>query len=515
MIETSIKRPESRLHTGLPHWFTPAAISAFGVLLITVIALFTKPYIGMADNGDYFRVAYSNGLYFLGPDYDSHYFDHFIKHYGILQYYNENGTTMMSSQSLFIRIAMTVNQLLYSGEVFDIRFQGAIFTVLYVAAVYLLVEAITWKLTRRQGLIVAALAVFIFGDTGYTAYFNSFYSESIVLIMMMLVFASWLLIYRRRYNDYVMLAVFAVSGILLTTSKQQNAPVGIVLAVLGAALLFARRDKPFRVLTAGALALLAAAGIATYVLIPKEFVNINQYHAMTRGVLKESSDPEAALKSFGIDKQYAILRETIYYEQYGPVDVDSRILEEDFYSKYGFGSILRYYVTHPDQLTSILNVAAKDAFSIRPNAMGNYEPTAGKPDGAHTGFFTLYSLLKRTLAPKTFGFIVLWAVVILGLHAPSFLQAVKARNARDMQRMALLLAAILIGLSGIFVSIIGAGDADLAKHEFLFTLAFDLVSFMTAGQLIGRTVSFRMKAKPAPQVFKTPEVAESQKGMSA
>ncbi|MNY79045.1 hypothetical protein D3C86_2195160 [compost metagenome] len=41
-------------------------------------------------------------------------------------------------------------------------------------------------------------------------------------------------------------------------------------------------------------------------------------------------------------------------------------------------------------------------------------------------------------------------------------------------------------MSGILVSIVGAGDADLAKHEFLFTLVFDLVSFLTFADLLAK-----------------------------
>ncbi|QSF44938.1 glycan biosynthesis hexose transferase WsfD [Paenibacillus tianjinensis] len=490
---------------------SPAFIAAFGVLMITVVALFTAPYIGMADNGDFFRNIYSNGLYFSKPGYDSQYFGYFVKHFGIYQYYNENGATLDSSQSLFIKLAIGLNKLLFSSTVFDIRFQAAVYTILYVAAIYLLVEAITCRMTRKQGMIVAVLAVFVFGDTGYTAYFNSFYSESLVLIMMLFIFAAWLLLYRKRYNDYFLLVLFVISGLILTTSKQQNAPVGIILSVLGISLLWVRRDRIFRSLTVVSLILLLAAGIGTYLNISKEFVNINQYHAMTRGVLQDSANPETSLESFGIYGQYAILKSNIYYEQYGTVDVNSPLLEKDFYSKYGFVSILKYYVRNPSQLSSMLNVAARSAFSIKPAAMGNYEESAGKAFRAQSHFFTLYSLLKGILAPKTFGFILLWMVLVIGLYMPSFVKALKARDPRGMQRMMLIVASMAIGLSGILVSIIGAGDADISKHEFLFTLAFDLVSLLAVSGVVGRRVS-GSREPAADRAGKIPNVQE---GVSA
>ncbi|WP_201305304.1 glycan biosynthesis hexose transferase WsfD [Paenibacillus puerhi] len=465
---------------------SPAAAAAAGVLLITIVALFTPPFLGMADNGDYFRILYGNGLYFKPPDYNDQYLGYFVREYGIFQFFNENGAPLFSSQSLFIHLALLLNKLFYSSAVFDIRFQAAVYTVLYTMAVYLLVEAVTWKLPRKLGYPIAGLAVFIFADTGYTAFFNSFYSESVVMIMAMLVVASGMLLYRKRYNDYVLLAVLAVSAVLLTTSKQQNAPVGLIIAMAGVILVFVRRERAYRMLVSCALIGLFAVGVGTYALIPKEFVNINKYHAMTRGVLMNSHDPEATLKSFGIDRQFAILNGSIYYLPYTAVDVDSELLEKEFYSRYGFGSILAYYLTHPDQAGKMLDLAARSGFTIRPPAMGNYEQAAGKPFGAQTVFFSGYSLLKDALAPKTFGFVVIWTLVVLGLYAPSFVAAVRARRVRATIRLPLMAMMILVGLSGILVSIIGAGDADLSKHEFLFTACFDLVSFLTAADFFGR-----------------------------
>lgn len=293
----------------------------------------------------------------------------------------------------------------------------------------------------------------------------------------------------KRFNDYAMLALFVISTLILTTSKQQNAPVGMIIAVLACSLLWIRRDKIFRILTMASLALMLFAGVFTYLNISNEFVNINQFHAMTRGVLKESPDPEAALKALGMDEQFAILKNSIHYEKYVTIDVNSPLLEENFYSRYGFVSILKYYLTNPDQLNSILNVAAQSAFSIKPAAMGNFEHSVGKEFRAQSHFFTGYSQLKQTLAPRTFGFIFLWMVLVIGLYMPSFVKAINSRDFRGMQRMVLIVASIGIGLSGIFVSIIGAGDADISKHEFLFTLSFDLVTFLTLSSVIGRRVS--------------------------
>ena len=473
--------------TMFSRYVSPSLLAALMVSIITVIALFVPPYIGMADNGDYFRILYSNGLYFNAPDYDSLYLGYFNKQFGIFQYFNENGATLFSSQSLLIRLCIWINQW-FNPQVFDIRVQAALLTLLYAVAVYLMVEALTWKMAPKYGYIVAVLAVFLFADSAYTAFFNSFFSESMVWISLLYIFASGLLLFRKRYSDYTMMAIFLANGLLLTTSKQQNAPVGIIMAVMGIVFIYVRKQRSYRALVASSLALLLLAGVATYALIPKEFVNINKYHAMTRGVLMQSENPEATLKSFGIDRQYAILNESIYYEPYTTVDVNSPILEDEFYKHYGFVSILGYYMSNPQQAVKMLDLAAKNAFTIRPPAMGNYEKSVGKPFGEQTKFFSGYSELKRALAPKTFGFIVIWMLVITGIYAPHFIAAIKARHVRSMVRLPLILMLMFMGLSGIFVSIIGAGDADLSKHEFLFTAAFDLVTLTAVSDAICRNL---------------------------
>ncbi|MDR6549600.1 hypothetical protein [Paenibacillus qinlingensis] len=463
---------------------SPASFAAISVLLITVIALFTPPYIGMADNGDYARIL--NGLYVNDPTYTSQYFGYFIKTFGIFQYYNENSASIFSTQTFFMKAAILINQLLYREDMFDIRFQAGMYVMLYIGAIYLLVEALTWKMSKKLGYLMAALVIFMLGDTGYTAYFSSFYGESVVLIMTVYMVAFGVLLYRKRYNDYLMIILFVLSAMILTASKQQNAPVGMIAAPIGIFFIYLRKNALYRVVTSVLLIALLGVGVGTYVLIPKEFVNINKYHAMTRGVLMGAENPENTLKGFDIDKQYAILNETEYFDAYTTVNVESEILQKQFYSKYGFVSILTYYMMHPNQAGQMLNLAARDGFSIRPKAMGNYERSVGKPFGAQTVFFSGYSLLKSAVAPKTFGFVFLWILTILGLYLPSFISAIRSRLWRNAIRLPLILMLIGIGLSGIFVSIIGAGDADLAKHEFLFTLIFDLVSLITVVDLFAK-----------------------------
>ncbi|MNC50376.1 hypothetical protein D3C75_996140 [compost metagenome] len=78
---------------------------------------------------------------------------------------------------------------------------------------------------------------------------------------------------------------------------------------------------------------------------------------------------------------------------------------------------------------------------------------------------------------------------------------------RYIQKLALVIAGMGVGLSGIMVSIIGAGDADLAKHEFLFTLGFDLVSVLFIADLMGGELGYRETPDHPAGVQKQPGTA--------
>lgn len=93
------------------HYLTPQIFAVICVFIITLIALFVPPYIGMADNGDFFRIFSSNGLFVNNTNYDALQFGHFVKEFGIYQYFNENQVAIYSSQSIFIQMALLLNKL--------------------------------------------------------------------------------------------------------------------------------------------------------------------------------------------------------------------------------------------------------------------------------------------------------------------------------------------------------------------------------------------------------------------
>ncbi|HRX57201.1 MAG TPA: hypothetical protein P5075_00365 [Eubacteriales bacterium] len=457
--------------TGKLHKIVPA-LTVLAALAIIVMVLFLPPYIGMEDNGDFQRVTYAQGLYDLPENSELLYNGYYIKDYGIMQYFNEYGTSVYSSQFLFIHPAIWLDKLFTGNdEVFDLRYLAAVLTVYFMVVLYFFVDCLTDRLTLVGALLIGAIVVFVFLDTGYTAYFSSFYAEPVAFISLLACLTSVLLYIDGRYNPFVLLAAFLVNGMVLTFSKQQFAPIGVLLGIMIFLFFKKERGRVFKTMIFVFSAALIATGALTYLLISESFTNINMYHAMTRGVIMTSEDPAETLETFDIDTQYELLDGTIYFDKYPEIDPEDQLLIDDFYSHYNVVSIIKYYAENPNSFFDMLKLAAKSAYRNRPS-MGNYEASAGYPADATTSTFSLYSDLKLSYTPKTLGFIVIWTALMLALLY------------KKPRKLLAVLGLITIGFSQIVVSIIGAGDADLAKHIFLYNVAFDMVSVVVLANVI-------------------------------
>jgi hypothetical protein len=455
-----------KLHKCVP------ALTVLAAVIVIVAVLFLPPYIGMEDNGDFQRVTYAQGLYDLPENSELLYNGYYIKDYGVMEYFNEYGTSVYSSQFLLIHPAIWLDRLLSGNDgVFDLRCLAAVLSVYFMVVLYFFMDYLTNRLTLVGALLVGAVVIFVFLDTGYTAYFSSFYAEPVAFISLLACITSLLLFIDRRYNATVLLVVFLVNGMVLTFSKQQFAPIGLLLGVM--IFLFYRKGsgKIFRSMIVVFAAALIATGTLTYLLISESFTNINLYHSMTRGVMMTSEDPAQTLEAFDIDSQYELLDGTIYFDKYPEIDPENELLIDNFYSHYNVLSVMKYYAENPNSFFEMLKLAAKSAYRNRPS-MGNYEASAGYPPDTVTDTFALYSRLKLAYTPKTLGFIVLWAGVMLALLY------------KKPRKLLMVLGLIAIGLSQIVVSVVGAGDADLAKHIFLYNVAFDLVNVIMFANVV-------------------------------
>lgn len=466
----------TRIATKFKQYFSPALVAVILAAVISGILLFVTPIHGLADNGDFYRAMLSNGIYRL-PSPHNQYLNYVITKFGILQYFNENNVAVFSSQTLFIKLALGLNRIFYSRTIFDIRFLGAVYYVFYLGAIYLLTKSLVFPYKKVRSYIVALLVVFMFADSSFTLYFNSFFAEPGMFIAVLYAFGALTAIARKCYRkNWPMTVVYFVSTIILITNKQQNAPLALSFLVATIGLFFLPQFKARKLLVGLGMLFLLISGGVTYALINKEFSEVNQYQAFTHGILMETGDPSKKIAKGGISQQFALMRANDYYPKtYAAVKPSNKMIAKHLTRRVGLAWVVRYYATNLNQFGLLLDVAAKDIMVTQVKAVGDFVKTSGAKPGAQVTYFTGFSALMGAFFPGKFAFICLLAVAFVTVYAVSFYLDLKAGKTAGVIRFFLVVGLMTIAVFVPIISIIGDGDADLAKHLFLVPICLDLV----------------------------------------
>lgn len=463
------------------------AILAFiSVISICSITLFLRPIIGMGDNGDFFRVISQSNIYYLQHDKNYEYFGYFNKDYGIYKYNNDNEKMIVSTQIPLIKIAVFLDKLITKSYTFDIRILAFLYVIIYAFSAYFLVKVLTEDINLNKfKLLITILFIFIFCDTGYIAYFNSFFGEAVDLSFFL--FSLGILLYMYKFEKYTILnlILFFTSSLIFIGSKQQIAPVGILVALVLFRLFICCKKRVFRYTALCLAAVIIVSSLYFYRSLSSEFNYINSYDTITRGVLLYENNPDDILKQLGINPQYSILQNTTPYSSTTPViNFDDEKLKKELYSKYSFLSILGFYLIHPKVFLKMINYGFVNGYSIRPKVIGNYEKREGKPFGQQSHFFSLWSSIKEKLFPHNFFLTVVAFAIYFRFAVERYLIFRREKNINAQLSEEVLLYVFLVGISQIFISIIGEGDVDLAKHEFMFNVTFDIMLLYSACMII-------------------------------
>ncbi|MBN1048858.1 hypothetical protein [Clostridium botulinum] len=452
-------------------------IAFFLVLIIGSLTLFIHPIIGMADNGDFYRVMNKSGAYHLNKNSNEIFLGYFIKDYGIYKYNNDYANLLISTQSIFVKLAIFFDRIFTKDYVLDIRFMSVMFLIIEAMGVYFFIKALINKLdSSKYKLIITLVTILIFCDTGYLAYYNSFYGESVNICCFLM--SIGLLIYMIEFDKFTWynLIAFGISSFLFFGAKQQLAPVGILIAFIFIIIGIYMTNKRFTKMLAYILAVIfIVSSIVFYKSITGDFKYINIYHSMNRGILLNEDDPDSILEDFNISTQYSLLQETDFFEEIKLLDPYEEELIDDYYEKFSLGRILDYYITHPKAFIKVLKISFKNGYSIRPKVIGNYEQSEHKEFGAKSYFFATWSTFKEKFIPKNMLFTVSTIVIYLYLSTSRFLKAIKNNNKKIQFKEITYFYVFLVGISQIIISVIGAGDADLSKHVFMYNMAFDLI----------------------------------------
>lgn len=470
----------------------PLIVAVLAVLVMG-IPLLAAPVLGYGDNGEFALPMQSISTYKLDRYEADQYNSYFANQYGEYLYYNETAASYPSSHYVFLLAAKALDSLFTpAGDgLFDIRFYAALLIVHAGVTLYLLADYMQYRFASWAERIAAGIAcLFIFADAAYFLYFNSFYPDGLVYVSFLGALGCLLLLTQRRYSPVVLLSGFALNVLIVTGSKANNTPLGFVLGIVCIVLSFSHlwatkaehpsyQRKTFvrgLLIAAGTTAI--AASVAFQLVLPPSTDYVTKYHAMTRGVLMTSENPEQRLELQNIDGQFALLDGTSTYDRYPPVDLENVRLQSEFLDRYTLVSIASYYAENPGRLLSVINEGAQDMYRIRPGVVGNYRREAGQAPGAQSAFASLNSLMKQSVFPHTVGFLLLWALaaILLGI--------------KDKPRTIILSGVVVIALLQFVMPIILGGNTLFARYMVVFNLAFDLVNYIGLATALAYGIRF-------------------------
>jgi len=481
-----IKRNITKLNHNRDGKYSAEAV-AFGAslisLLLLIMILFVPPVLGMSDDGSFSRVMNPAGIYHREDSNENLYFNYYVKDYLSLAA-EESSLPNVTGQGILVLMAKWLDWFFTRDNIFDLRFLALLYTFLYFPAVFLLIkQAVKRAVTFTESIVIGLMGIFIFADVSYITYFSSFYTEPLVFISLLFCTGAALALQQEKQNlAYV--ALYSIFGVILTTIEVKYAVVGLILGILGVKFIILNKELIWKICSFTAVLALFLSSMFSLRYAPASFNESSKYHAMTRGVLLQSVDPEETLTEFGIDSSYSILTDTNSNDEYPLLNPDNKDLKEGFYDNYSSPEIAYYYLKHPGSLTAMLDISVKAAFNIRRDFSGNYEKSAGMPKMAKSIFWSFWSRFKAESIPKTIGFLVVLLAAVILLFRQKTTSLVKEYNPRGAIPLETMLAIFFIGISNAVITIVNSGDAELAKHLFLFSVSLDILIYFAFAQLL-------------------------------
>jgi len=437
----------------------PLAKVRAGIVAVAAVVLscqlFLPPIVGLADQGDFTRIVGRFGfraedksvLYgFLTrkyvPDWNARY-----------RVYEQ-----FSSEYIFVEAAVLLNKVVSRDGNLDITVLGFVHMLAFLCAFYYLLLA-------TLSPLIWLLALLALTDVGYAAYWNSFYAEPATCIFFLLLLAESIAICRGPEASRLQTIRWVVWAILFVLAKPQNAPLGILLALLVFRLrTWSKSPAAISIAIASSLLIVAAA---TFIWKTSPVPNMwsSVYDQVFMTILPESKNPARDAQALGLTPDW------LKYSGTGAWTPGTALSNAVFSGVIGktinHGTIARFYLLRPARIWRHAKRMLPVAFSLRPEWCGNFERSAGLPPMAKSKAFSLWSAFHESVLTAC-GKVILIALLLSPVISIAVCLRLPARR-RVIEFLGVLGICCLLS----FVIAI-CGDAwDNVKHLFLFNLLFD------------------------------------------
>jgi hypothetical protein len=448
-------------------------------LAVVIYQLFLPPVIGIADNGDFPRLRYPNGLSKLPSEDQDQRFNYIYSKFAIVPEPNVGIYYFHTSSHLFVGAARWLNVLFVSREVFDIRVLAALYLICFLLGIYLIL-IFSRRFAFHWRCLLAAALFGIFTDTAYTAYFNSFYSEPTGLTALIVIVGCSLLLMTGRSGIPALAGYFAATG-LLVTAKPMYVPFAVLLVPYG---LYLTRfvSLKYRYIWAGVASVVLLLLAAGYQAVTPEWLRMKaSYIAVFEVLLPDSPNPDSDLLALNLKPEWKQYIGTSPYDADGPVETDTAF-RSDFTNRVRTLTIPRFLLTRPWQLYRVASSIAPQLVETLPDYAGYYEQSSGKPPRSKP--FAPWSSIRARIFPASLWLVMLYFVSGVVAFGWSF-----RKSANEFGRGILLLYTLLVGIAAIIflVPIVTMASID-TRYSITFVSAFDLCLVIAGGLLLQATM---------------------------
>ena len=462
------------------------------IFAFCLVLLLKEPFVGIADNSDYYRVIQPLGFQ---PEISNRYF-YAYNYYtvndvssvdikgslsNIISPKVENDNEYFSTQFIFIKISMIINYLLKiilgkSPEIFNIKILGILYAGIYSYGLCLFLTNISFKY-KYINFLFSIISMVILCDMGYLLYFNSFFGEATIIASLMMILGSLTAFIKTesKMKSIYYISLFYIFALALTGAKVANTPIGILIGIFSLALFIVKKDRLNRAVILICSLLIIYFSIFYYMKTPRWMSQVNNYHSIFYGITKGSNEPDKDLKELSIPLKYLPLTNTHGFLDHGEFDIYSEEFQKEVYHNASFLDILKFYFLNPSRAVEKLKLSADSSVIIRPSYLGNYSKEDEPERLSFTERFSLWSNIRKNTLGYAFYIIITFSVLFFIINIYEIINNIKQYN---HEKTAFAFAALLLFLttmSQFIIPVIGNGEADLQKHMLLFNLCFDLM----------------------------------------
>lgn len=439
-----------------------------------VLQFWVPPFIGLADNADFGKVA---GHLALAPvDLGASNFIYFQPNY-LHTVHNYWDSPYESSETFLAWTALQISGAKGEGARFDIRYLGAVHAALWLAALALLLRQ------RRIAGVVAA--ILIFTDVCYASYLNTFYMDAAAMSGFLILCASACWIAAVEEPSPGQIAACLLGALIYVTSKTQHAlwfllPV-IFLAGTG---LRCKRGLTRRLALGSAVLVFAAGG---YMLATADPTNRAQ--ALFNKLFFQigmAPGGAASLRELGVREDELRYIGTHSYAPGTPAG--DQTWAQNFYAHTGYPRLAAWYLRHPGRAIGLLwSTLSRDAQELRQNNLSNLRRQEASGTSEQTHRFEVWSNFRSILLRRWPWHMVLWYVLFLAGTA----RIVLSPRSGPERRLAWVAVGVAVLGLGHFALAALADCLETGRHLLLFQACTDVTICFTVGYAAARIAALR------------------------